>query len=588
MKKNMLWAIVASAVALSATPILAQDAPAVPKAAATEAPRANPPQRWMYLMTNLINPKSFDDAVALVKRSAKAGYTGIAIYDSKFAKFKFYPDHPAKLAEFRKACDEAKMDFIVGVTPMGYSDELLANDPNLAEGMPVRNAVFVVKDGKLVPDAEGVAVRNPSFEEVADGKVARWEMPPIIEPDKDVKSDGAVSVRMTEDGGKTAGGRVSQQVAVKPWHYYHVSVMAKTEDYTSKDNRIQIIDGSGLVLDWQPPPIEKTMDWKRLDATFCSLDNTEVRLMIGRWDGKGGKIWYDDVKIEPGGFVNIIRRDSLPLKVASEDGKTIYEEGKDFSKVADPKLIHDPNPGYYTIWHDAPVVTIPEGSRLKEGQKVLASYHFAVSAGKPGQLNACFSEPKVYQLIEDEIRYLKDNGKPDMYFMVHDEIRLAGWDDTCAKRNMTCGQLLADNISKCTAIIEKVDPGKPMFVWSDMFDPHHNARKTDDAGKPFVMYLAKGPGPWYGSWEGLGKQVGLINWNGGRLPSYKNFSEAGHQQIVSGNNPELVVKWLKEVGQLPGVVGVMYTTWTNDYGPTVEKYVEAVKAWEKESGPFKK
>ena len=518
-----------------------------------------------------------------MQRSAKAGYTGIAIYDSKFAKFKFYPEHAAKLRDFRKACDDAKMKFIVGVAPMGYADELLANDPNLAEGMPVRDAVFVIKGGKLVPDDEGVKVKNPSFEELKDGKVVGWELNPNMAVDSSSAKDGKASVLLTYDG--KPQGRVTQKVAVKPWHYYHVSVMVKTQDYTGKDNRIQILGSDGLVLDWQPPPIEKTMDWKRIDASFCSLDNTEVNLMIGRWDGKTGKIWYDDVKFEPGGFVNLLRRESLPLKVTSEDGKTAYEEGKDFSEVKDPKLINDPRPGYYTIWHDAPEVTVPAGSKLKDGDKVKASYHFTVSCGKPAQMNVCFSEPKVYQLVEDEIKYMKENGKPDIYFMAHDEIRFHGWDDSCTKRKMTNGQMLADNVKKCTEIIEKVDPGKPIFVWSDCFDEHHNARKTgeDGAGK-FIMYLAKGDGPWYGAWEGLGKNVGLVNWNGGRVKSYENFAKLGHQQILSGNNPEKIVEWLKSCKGSGGIVGVMYCTWTGDYGPTVEKYVDAVKKWEAEEG----
>jgi len=310
-----------------------------------------------------------------------------------------------------------------------------------------------------------------------------------------------------------------------------------------------------------------------------------MTVYFGTWGGKAGKLWIDDMKIEPASFVNVIRRDSLPVTVVSLDGKTTYEEGKDFSKIVDPKLGKDPNPGYFTVWHDAPEVTIPAGSKLKDGDKVKASYHFTVSCGKPAQMNVCFSEPKVYQLVEDEIKYMKENGKPDIYFMAHDEIRFHGWDDSCTKRKMTNGQMLADNVKKCTEIIEKVDPGKPIFVWSDCFDEHHNARKTgeDGAGK-FIMYLAKGDGPWYGAWEGLGKNVGLVNWNGGRVKSYENFAKLGHQQILSGNNPEKIVEWLKSCKGSGGIVGVMYCTWTGDYGPTVEKYVDAVKKWEAEEG----
>ena len=554
------------------------------------APKAKPPQRWMWLMTNLLTDEGYGGAVKLMQRSAKAGYTGIAVYDSKFAKAKFYPGHGARLRDFRKACDEAKMQLIVGVTPMGYADELLANDPNLAEGMPVRDAAFVVKDGTLVPEDEGVKLVNGDFTQLKDGKVVGWEVSDLLKVDESEKYNGKPSLRLDDGPG---AGRFTQKVKVKPWHYYHLSVMVKTQDYLGKDNRLQpYVPGKDLVLAWQPPPIAKTMDWKRIDASFCSLDNEEITLMIGRWDGKSGKAWYADVRLEPGGFVNVIRRDSLPLTVKSaRDDKDlkgmVYEEGKDFSNVADPKMLHDPSPGYYTIWHDVPAVTIPEGSRLKNGDKVMASYHFTVSSGKAGQMNCCFSEPKVYDLVRQQIEYMKANGNPDVYFMAHDEIRLLGWDDSCSKRNMTCGQLLADNARKCTEIIESVDPGKPIFVWSDMFDEFHNARKTNDDGSPFGMYLDRGKGPFFGSWEGLGKQVGLVNWNGGKQTSYENFSRLGHQQIISCSGPAKITEWLKAAGKLDGVAGVMYTTWTGDYGPNVEKFIEDVKAWEKESGGFK-
>ncbi len=34
----------------------------------------------------------------------------------------------------------------------------------------------------------------------------------------------------------------------------------------------------------------------------------------------------------------------------------------------------------------------------------------------------------------------------------------------------------------CTAIIEKVDPGKPIVVWNDCFDAFHNAAKAAEDG----------------------------------------------------------------------------------------------------------
>ena len=70
------------------------------------------------------------------------------------------------------------MQLIVGVCPMGYAAEFLAADPNLAEGMPVRDAAFVVKGGKLVPFDETTTLVNGSLEEWKKRQPGRLERRP--------------------------------------------------------------------------------------------------------------------------------------------------------------------------------------------------------------------------------------------------------------------------------------------------------------------------------------------------------------------------------------------------------------------------
>jgi len=549
------------------------------------APKLEPRQKWVFSFTNFASEQAAGKLTALMKQAHQAGYTGILVSDVKFEKFQLQPPEVmARLRKFRQDCTAEKMKFIAGVTAFGYADMLLTNDPNLCEGMPVRDATFIVKEGKLVPFDDTVKIANPSFEEFKNNNPVGWsaDSPDTVSfADEQVKSDGKCSLRQEEPGGKRPNARVSQQIKVKPWQYYHVSVMVKTEDWTGKDMRVMGFAGNpdgGAPLNWQVPDIKKTMDWTRFHFSFCSLDHTAVTLYLGCWGPKTGKIWWDDVQIEPAGFVNIIRRDSLPLTITSEDGKTTYEEGKDFSAVKDPKMLNDPNPGYFTIWHDAPVVSVPAGSRLKEGQKVLANYNFATSAGKPNNFNMCMAEPKVYDIVEKQIKWMKENGNPDIYLLGHDEIRVGGWDDSCVKSGKTPGQLLADNVRKCTEIIKKVDPGKPIMAWNDMFDPNHNAKPD---AKSF--YLVKGTGPWAGSWEGLSApDVGIANWAQNKLESLKFFAGRGHQQILAGyydHDPKLIVDWLDTSKQVQGVVGVMYTTWVGDYSK-LEQFIEHVKKWE--------
>ena len=143
------------------------------------------------------------------------------------------------LKKFRQECTAQQMKFIAGVTPFGYANFLAGQRPDLAEGMPVRKAAFLVKDGKLVPFDDTTKLVNPSFEQVKGDKPVGWD---VDEPgkisfvDSDVKCEGKSSLRQQNPAGGHC--RLSQKIKVLPWHYYHVSAMVKTQDWTGKDMRV--------------------------------------------------------------------------------------------------------------------------------------------------------------------------------------------------------------------------------------------------------------------------------------------------------------------------------------------------------------
>ena len=165
--------------------------------------------------------------------------------------------------------------------------------------------------------------------------------------------------------------------------------------------------------------------------------------------------------------------------------------------------------------------------------------------------------------------------------MAHDEIRHCGWDDTCAERKLTCGQILADNVKRCAEILRRTDPDKPILAWNNMFDPYHNARKEG------WMYLAKGLGPWYGSWEGLPRRRLIVaNWHNNDLDSLKFFADRGNPQILAGYydaDPRRITAWLEMAAKVKGVCGVMYTTWVNDYSQ-LERFMQIVQRVSRRAG----
>jgi len=184
----------------------------------------------------------------------------------------------------------------------------------------------------------------------------------------------------------------------------------------------------------------------------------------------------------------------------------------------------------------------------------------------------------VYDLIGKQIRWVSEVVQPDFYVMAHDEIRHGGWDDSCTRRHLTCGQILAENTRKCVDILQREAPGKPILGWNDMFDPFHNAHKEGQ------MYLTRDANGWYGSWEGLPASVTILNWRQNNLDSLKFFAERGHAQILAGYydaDPQRIVPWLEMAHQVKGVNGVMYTTWVNDYSK-LEVFLKHVQTFEAE------
>ena len=526
--------------------------------------------RWVYIQTNLLVDKNVESVISLLERSAGAGYNGIVIADSKFMRWDNLPSKYAENArKVREACRRLGLDFIPCVFPIGYSDDLLSRDPNLAEGLPVIDAPYIIQNGKIVPDDENISIANPGFEQYDGNTPAGWGF--VDQPgrisfiDKETKYEGSASLRMQDIGTydpQYGHGRAHQKIKVRPFTYYHVSVAVKTQDFDAVD-QIQIaILASGASLNYYKPRIEKTQDWKQVDITFNSLEFSEVNLYLGVWEGKGGTLWWDDLQIEPAGLVNVLRREGTPLRMTSEDGKIFYEEGVDFDHIHDPKLGNVPWAGSFSVWHEQPEVSITTNGRLRDGQRLLVSYYHPALI-YDGTVMCCMNEPKVYEILRWQAQRVKDSLDPDGYFMSHDEIRAQGWDKSC--ENKLPGQTLAENARKCIAILSQTDPGKPVFVWSDMFDPYHNAKKS---GR---YYLVKGDGPWYGSWEGLSKDVIIVNWNSQkneRVPSMSHFASRGHKQILAGyydGDPKSILEWLRDAKGIDGIIGVMYTTWQHNY-----------------------
>jgi hypothetical protein len=249
--------------------------------------------------------------------------------------------------------------------------------------------------------------------------------------------------------------------------------------------------------------------------------------------------------------MNVLRRPGCPVKVRGEND-LVYEEGRDFEPIRDPNL----RP--WQMYHEPPGIALTDDSRIADGERLRVSYYHPTVIHQ-WQVMCCLSEPKVYDILRDQVRAVNDLLHPTTFFMQHDEIRHANWDKACQDRELTPGQLLADNVRQCLEVIHDVSPEAKIWVWSDMFDPHHNA--VED------YYLVNGS--WAGSWEGLPAEVGIVNWaNHLKGENLKWFAARGHEQILAGfydHDTWIIDEWLAAGEGLPKITGAMYTTWQDDY-----------------------
>ncbi len=509
-------------------------------------------KRWLFVWQDMSDPQQLDRVIARFPRAQAAGYNGVVFS---------YNVAPQKAAEFKAAAEKYGLDLVAIV--MGG-----AHDRNYMEGVPVRDALFVAHAGlaTLQPD-NPTQVANGDFEDVTGDHFNHWQFQDdegvTTFADHEVVHGGKTSLRMESIGkNQYRHCRVMQRIKLQPYRQYRITVWVKTENLSPADPEIKVLtpDTSGEV-NFQTFHANKTQDWTRYDLVFNSLEHQEAGLYVGSWGGKDGKLWWDDLSIEEIGLVNVLRRPGCPVTVRGEDG-TVYEEGRDFQKVVDPQL----HP--WRAWHEMPPIHLTADTRIAEGQRLRVSYYHSLIVYED-RITSCLSEPRIFDDWRQEVQQANDQLHPAAFFMSHDEMRCINQCAACRAMNMTPGELLAWNVHKAAQIIRDLRPDAEIWVWSDMFDPMHNA----------VDHYYAVNGSLKGSWKGLDPGIGIVNWNGGLMG--KNcpfFADMGLKQILSGyydgdEDGSGITKWLDATRGVRGIVGAMYTTWEDRY--------EAMDAWAK-------
>ncbi len=529
------------------------------------------PVRWIYYPMNFLVGANTTKLKQVWSEAASYKLNGADVGDVKYDRIhtieQRYIDSLVSVNKFAKA---RYFEFVPSIMSWGYSNSLMFFNPNYASGLPVKGQRFVIEgdSGRLAPEVP-VSMPNGGFESYSGNNFTGFLY--IDKPgemsfaDTDVKHSGNASVRFENFSNSNA--RVVYRTKVKPFTMYHISAWVKTDNLDANDvPHITPIGNKNPCLNYANINIPWNTDWKRCDVCINTLQSDTVGFYFGVWGANSGKIWWDDLQIEEIPFVNMIRREGAPIDVVrytSGSGMTVfYGEGVDFDSLWDPKAGHLYSwSGEFDTYHQPPAFRIKPGGGIKNGDTVSISYYHTTTI-YDGQVMVTMSDQALYDQIETELRVLDSILKPKTYFINHDEIRVMNWDKGDLDRGMTPGQLLADNVIKCCNMIHKYNPGADIWDWSDMFDEYHNAVKSN-------YYLVNGD--LTGSADLIPNTLGIANWNSQSNKVQNSlgfFSGKGFRQISAPYYDAGVAQirqWKEWTREVPNFMGMMYTTWANDY-----------------------
>lgn len=520
------------------------------------------PDRWVYVSRGLGRDSDVDAIREIVKTASEHGLNGMVLSAGLDSLSRRQPEYLDRLNQIKQICEEYKIEIIPIIFSVGYGSSALNHNLNLAAGLPVKDALFVVKgnEARLFADPP-VEIVNGGFEE-ADGlnfKGYNFHDKPgqISFVDGEVFKTGKSSIRFEHFGEidpQHGHARVMQEVKVHPYRYYRLTCWAKTDNLRGSF-RIQVLTADGRSLAPFDPGIPETTDWRKITMVFNSIEYDLVRIYAGLWGGRSGRLWLDELNIEELGLANVLRRPGTPVRVASDgENPIVYKEGADYEYISDPKLHPWRHPDY-----DPVPIRIAPNSSIKDGQRLRVSFYHSMAVNR-SQVTLCMSEPELYEIYRQEARLLHQYLKPKKYLLSMDEIRAGGSCATCRGRNISMAEILGDCITKQVNIMHENNPGAEIFIWSDMLDPNHNAHGN--------YYLVDGD--FTGSWNYIPKDLRIVCWYyDKRDKSLKFFSDLGFQTVAGayydGDTLDNPKGWLESLDQTPGARGIMYTTWQNKY-----------------------
>ncbi len=503
-----------------------------PGHSATLNPKSTPekPQLWLYYSTNLLVNANVQRIRRIWSRARAEGYSHILLSDSKLAHLNnlgsIAQQYQRNVVRVRKLAARLGLVLVPSLFPIGYSNDILYDNPSLAEGLPVRDAPFVVENQIATPQPDP---------KISLGRRPTWK-------DSDIQLRNGTATLHNPPG----NARLVFERTLHPFREYHIRVFIRTTQFTGRP-RIAVLAGhSGRGLQYEALSVRPSQNWTRNDVVFDTLNHRHVTIYFGVWGSARGTLQWKQWSLSPAGLVNVLSRPGAPTSVAG------YTSGGDYQPIVDRKLGNRPWPGEYTAWHKP--IRIHFIRPIANGTIVRVSWYFP-PIFYHGQVAACMASRQFRKLLAANAQSVRAAFHSGHYMMEIDENRVLNWDLSCRRLHATPGGILANTTRYCRRLLH----GAKIYTWSDMFDPYHNAH-----GHYYLVH-----GSYAGSWKGLGRRTIVMNWNGGhKRKSLQFFARLGNRQIIAAyyDAPlSQTASWIAAAKPVRGVIGYMYTTWDGDY-----------------------
>ena len=529
--------------------------------------------RWVYVSTDLKSDRELERVEGIARTASQHGLNGILLSAGFDAMDLKSPEDLARLARLKQTCDHLGVEIVPIGFSVGYGGGVLSHDKNLAAGQPVRGALFVAKgrEATFVADP-AVKIVDGGFEEAESSShhpsVPSSERRGLTEGvlpagftahgaratiDTTVFHSGKASVRFEDFSGPEGEVYLAQTLRVQPYRCYRLRAWVKTEGAGPR-MAIHLLafapDGRGL--SYMEPPLPETSDWHEVVWAFNSWYADKVEFRVGVSDGKAGKVWVDDVAIEEVGLTNVLRRPGTRVEVRNEKTGAVYVEGRDFAAISDPQL-------NYSWGHEGPAIQLLPGSRIRAGDRLRVDYYHGTTIYRE-QTPIDMSEPAVYEVWQRQIPLIEKYLAPRKYFLSMDEVRVGGFCEACKRRHLSMAQILGGCVAQQYKMIRAANPQAEVYVWSDMFDPNHNAQEK--------YYLIDGS--FRGTWQYIPKDLVVACWYYEKRDlSLDFFSKLGYRTLgaayYDADDLENPKGWIESLDRTNGAVGIMYTTWENKY-----------------------